>query len=356
MDAEKRRERMKETNSIVGGRTRRYSRVGEILNVVTPAVPWILICALVSPCAAQEKKRVAVLNFDYGAVQSSATALFGTNVDVGKGISDLLVEKLVHDGEYSVIERSALDKVLTEQNFANSDRADSSTAAKIGRVLGVDAVILGTITKFGRDDQATTVGGGALGGVTTKFGLGGVQQRKSKAVVAVTARMVDTRTAEILAAVTGSGESTRSGTSLVGAGGGTGSAGAGAYDMSSKNFAETLLGDAVHQAVDSVGGQLNLQAAALPTNKIEITGVVADVSSNTLILNVGSKSGVKVGDILEVSRALRTITDPQTGKVIKTITNKVGIATVTEVDEQSATATYDGAGPAKVGDQVKSAQ
>src|ERR1700694_5042943 len=88
---------------------------------------------LLSAAAQAQKKRVAVMNFDYATVQSYVSSIFGTNQDVGKGISDLLVDKLVSDGTYSVIERSALDKILAEQNFSNSDRADSSTAAKIGK-------------------------------------------------------------------------------------------------------------------------------------------------------------------------------------------------------------------------------
>jgi curli biogenesis system outer membrane secretion channel CsgG len=312
-----------------------------------------LVCLAVPACLAQQKKRVAVLNFDYGTVQSSVSAIFGTNQDVGKGISDLLVQKLVQDGKYSVIERNALDKVLGEQNFSNSDRADSTTAAKIGKILGVDAVIMGSITQFGRDDKNTSVGGGALGGYGSKFGLGGVGKHNAKAVVGISGRLVDTSTAEILAAVTGTGQSTRSGTSLIGAGGGNGSAGGGAVDMSSSNFADTILGEAVHQAVDSMATQLDEKAAALPTRKIEIDGLVADVSGNTIILNVGSKAGVKVGDTLDISRPTRTIKDPATGKVLKTVTNKMGTATVTEVDEGSATATYTGSAPAKVGDAVK---
>jgi curli biogenesis system outer membrane secretion channel CsgG len=314
---------------------------------------WVLIVFLTLPVFAQ-KKRVAVLNFEYGTVQSSAAAIFGQNVDVGKGISDMLVQKLVQDGKYSVIERNALDKVLAEQNFSNSDRADATTAAKIGRILGVDAVIMGSITQFGRDDKNTTVGGSGIGGITGKFGIGGVQKRNAKAVVGITARMVDTSTAEILAAATGNGESTRSGASLVGAGGGGGSAGSGAFDMTSKNFGDTILGEATHQAVNSLGDQLDASATNLPTHKIEFSGLVADVSGNTLILNVGSRSGVHVGDKLEISRAVRTVKDPATGKVLKTISNKIGSATVTEVDEQSATATFAGAEAAKVGDTVKS--
>ncbi len=303
---------------------------------------------------AQHKKRVAVLNFDYATVQSLASAIFGTNVDVGKGISDLLVQQLVTDAKYSLIERNAIDKILNEQNFANSDRVDSSTAAKIGKILGVDAVIMGSITQFGRDDQNKTYGGGAVGGLTQKFGVGGVQKREAKAVVGITARMVDTTTGEILAAVTGTGESTRKGTSLVGAGGGGGNAAGGGYDMTSKNFGDTILGEAVHQAVTQMATQLDEKADALPARKAEFSGLVADVSGNSLILNIGRNSGVQVGDTIEISRPVRTVKDPATGKVIKTITNQMGTATITEVDADSATANYTGGAPAKVGDTAKS--
>jgi hypothetical protein len=44
---------------------------------------------------AQQKKRVAVLNFDYATVQSGVAAIFGSNQDIGKGIADLLVDRLV---------------------------------------------------------------------------------------------------------------------------------------------------------------------------------------------------------------------------------------------------------------------
>ncbi len=317
-----------------------------------------LICTLfllAASCAAQDtRKRVAVLDFDYGTVRSYVAQIWGTDQDIGKGIADLLVQKLVQDGKYRVIERKALDKILAEQNFSNSDRADPATAAKIGKVLGVDAIIIGSITKFGRDDKTTTVGGAGLG--LGKFGLGGVQKRDAKAVCGITARMVDTSTAEILAAVTGDGESKRGGASLVGAGGGGSGAGAGAFDMTSKNFANTILGEAVSQAVDSTGNQLDDKAGSLPTRKVEVSGLVADVSGNTLILNVGRSSGVQVGDTLEISRAVRTVKDPATGKVIKTVTDKIGTATVTDVDATSSTVNFTGAGPAKVGDIAKTPQ
>ena len=309
----------------------------------------LIFLVISSPCLAQ-KKRVAVLNFDYGTVRSSAQAIFGTDQDVGKGISDMLVQKLVEDGKYSVIERNAIDKVLGEQNFSNSDRADATTAAKIGRILGVDAIIIGSITQFGRDDQHTNIGAGGFGGYGSRMGIGGVGTHKAKAVVGITARLVNTTTGEILAAVTGTGESSRSGTSLIGAGAGGGSGGGAALDMGSSNFGQTILGEAVKAAVGDTATQLDNKAGNLPTVKVSVSGLVADVSGNTLIINVGSKTGLKVGDNLDISRQVRTVKDPATGKVLKTITDKIGSGTVTQIDQDSATVTFTGTGSAKVGD------
>jgi curli biogenesis system outer membrane secretion channel CsgG len=305
--------------------------------------------------AQAQKKRVAILNFDYGTVQSGVQAIFGANQDIGKGISDLLVDKLVSDGTYSVIERKMLDKIVAEQNFSNSDRADANSAAKIGKILGVDAIVIGSITQFGRDDKKTTVGGGALGGVTGRFGLGGVSKNDSKAVVAITARLISTDTAEILASATGRGESKRSGASLVGSGGSSSNLGAGGLDMMSSNFANSILGEAVNSAVGSVAQQLEAKAGALPGKVVAVDGLIADASADgTVIINVGSSAGVRVGDRLVVKRGGRKITDPATGKVLRQVEDAVGEMTITEVDPQSAVGKFSGAGAPKVGDIVRS--
>ncbi|HEY3928420.1 MAG TPA: CsgG/HfaB family protein [Candidatus Koribacter sp.] len=320
-------------------------------------VTVLLLCSFAFPQAAPgptvRKKRVAIMSFDYGTVMTSVQAVFGSNQDVGKGISDLLVTKLVNDGDYSVIERAMLDKILAEQNFSNSDRADSNSAAKIGRILGVDAIITGSITQFGRDDHNTTIGGGGVAAVTGRYGFGGISKKEAKAVVAVTARLIDVNTAEILASVEGTGESKRGGTSLVGAGGSGWSGGGGGLDMGSSNFGSTILGEAVHQAVDNLGAALDAKAASLPEHKVIVAGVVADVSGGMVVLNVGSRAGLKVGDVLEVSRPTKTIKDPTTGKVLRTLADKIGTATVTDVDEGSATANFSGSGAPKVGDTIK---
>ena len=317
----------------------------------------VLLLAVFTAGGAQHKKRVAVMNFDYATVQTNVSTLFGTNQDVGKGIADMLVDRLVSGGVYSVIERKELDKVLGEQNFANSDRADASTAAKIGRVLGVDAIIIGSITQFGRDDKKNDIAGGAVSRGLGRFGIGGLERTKASAVVQITGRMIDTTTAEILASVAGHGEETRSGTGILGSGGSNAALAGGVLDMRSKNFGQTILGAAVNKAVTEMAQGLEQKAASLPTKVVAIDGLVADVSPDgTLIVNVGSKAGVKVGDKLQVKRVGREVRDPATGKVIRRIEDLLGTMTVTDVDAQSAVGRFAGTTTPKVGDAVSNSR
>ena len=304
---------------------------------------------------AQEKHRVAVMDFNYATVATSVEALFGSNQDVGKGIVDLLIDRLVNDGTFRVIERQAMSKLIAEQNFSNSNRADPASAAKIGKLLGVDTIIVGDITQFGRDDHNTNAGG--VGSTLGHYGLGGIGVHKAKAVVAVTARMVDVNTGEILASVTGTGESSRSGTDLAGGGASGWSGGGGHLDMGSANFGETIIGEAVKASVAQLATGLESNAPKVPVAAapapVPVSGLVADATGNDIVINVGSSSGVKVGDKLAITRVSRVIKDPTTGKPLRSIESPVGQLTITSVDAGSAVGTFTGTGPVKVGDTVK---
>jgi hypothetical protein len=179
-----------------------------------------------------------------------------------------------------------------------------------------------------------------------------VKRTEAKAVVGISARMINTDTAEILATAKGIGESVRKGTSLLGAGGGSVAAG-GHLDMTSKNFASTILGEAVDAAVVQLCGQFDQSASRLPTKAVVIDGLVADASGGVLVLNIGSRTGLKTGDKLQVRRKVREIRDPATGKVLRSIEDKIGEVVITEVDEGSAMGNFTGASPAKVGDVIK---
>ena len=83
-----------------------------------------------------------------------------------------------------------------------------------------------------------------------------------------------------------------------------------------------------------------------------VDGLVADASGGSIVINVGSKAGVKVGDKLFVKRPVREVRDPATGKVIRRVEDSLGDLVITEVDELSAVGKYTGSTPAKVGDRV----
>ena len=316
-----------------------------------PVVAVILMVTLAATAAEPRKKRVAVFDFDYATVRSYVAGLFGTDVDVGKGIADLLVKDLVRDGTYSIIERKALDKILAEQNFSTSDRANPASAAQIGKLLGVDAIIVGSITQFGGETKNQSVGGG--GGSWGGFGVGGFSHKKTKAIVTVDARIVDIDTAEILAVADGKGESSRSGTSLIGAGAGSGGFGVGAVDFSSSDFQETILGEAVKAAVDQMSTQVIASNEKLRVRTVVVEGLVADVSGGQVVLNVGAKAGLKVGDQLSVERVTKEVKDPATGAVIRRLTEKLGAIEVTEVDDTSAVCRILSGTDFKVGDVAR---
>lgn len=214
----------------------------------------LAVVAFASPRVEAQSSRpaVALLDFDYGTVQK----WWSGNWDIGKGISDMLVDELVNDGSYRVIERRRLDAVLAEQNFSNSDRADpgAATVAQIGKVLGVKYLIVGSITKFGTEQSRQRFGGGGLG--RGGFGVGRVGRQQGKANVAITARIIDVTTAEIMASARGEGTSKRSGLLLGGGAGKWGGAGMGEIDMSSSDYRETILGEATEEAVQQVAGKL----------------------------------------------------------------------------------------------------
>lgn len=304
------------------------------LKKLLPLCTLVVLGALLLTAAEPRKKRIAVIDFDYGTVHSAVSALFGADVDVGRGIADLLVKHLVQDGTYSIIERKMLDTILAEQNFSNSNRANPASAAQIGKLLGVDAIIVGSITQFGGETDEKKIGG--AGGTWGGFGIGGVKRKKTKAIVTVDARIIDIDTAEILAVADGHGESERSGTGLLGGGFSRSGFGVGAVDFSSSDFQETILGEAVKKAVEDMSTDVITANPRLHVRQVVVEGLVAFVDGAAVVLNVGRGAGLQIGDQLSVERVTTEIKDPATGKVIRRLTDKLGLVEVTELDDVSA--------------------
>ncbi len=62
---------------------------------------------------------------------------------------DKLITGFVNCKRFKVIERAQLEKILEEQKLGLSGIIDPATAAEIGKGIGVDAVVLGSVTRAG---------------------------------------------------------------------------------------------------------------------------------------------------------------------------------------------------------------
>lgn len=295
---------------------------------------------------APARKRVAVFDFDNAAIQGGITmALVQTKgPDIGKAAAELLITKLVQDGNVIVIERNAIDKLLAEQNLSSSDRTDPLTAAKLGRVLGVDGIILGTITHYDYDDKITGGGGPRLGG----FGGSSMKVKHDiKAQIVINTRLVSPDTAEVLMVSQGSGEFNRKGVKMD-------------VRNTSMNVMvgqtnNPIMNDCLDKAIAQLTTQLEAEFPKLPQPNPVIDGLVADAAdSGQLVVNVGALAGVKVGDRLQIWRPGREIRDPVTGKVLMHDDTLLGEAIVTAVKDNFAIAHYSGTESVKVRDLVKS--
>jgi curli biogenesis system outer membrane secretion channel CsgG len=302
-----------------------------------------LAAGLLCPSATfgSAKRRIAILPFTYGAAIDHRVV----TRDIARSIADMLTTKLVNDGTYTVIDRETLDSLLKEQNLSVSDRADPATACKIGKLLSVDVVCTGIIDEFGFENHEKHVGNiGAVGGyIPYVGGLGfhGGSHHSGKVHVAVDAKIVDVNTGEVLAATHAAGDSSRSGTDILGTGSG--------HD----DFASSIAGEATAKAVDDLGTQIIGSAGKIPDNQANVTGKVADVTGVQVIVNVGSNNGIAVGDNLTVDRVCKTIKDPTSGAVLKEVKNTIAVIKVSEVDKGSSTGSLIRGAGVKVGDDVK---
>ena len=143
-------------------------------SLVAAGAVALTVVAAAEPARAQgraSRPTVAVLDLDYGTVQQ----WWSGNWDIGKGVADMIVDELVNDGSFRVIERKRLDAILAEQGVTVnpvywSDRDDwtlSMIAAGLGfgfmprnsvKHAGVVALPI-TEPEFWRDVNLVTVRG-----------------------------------------------------------------------------------------------------------------------------------------------------------------------------------------------------
>lgn len=74
-----------------------------------------------------------------------------TSINEGKKIAirELISATIVNSGNYTLVERSMLEKVMQEQSFSNSGVVDDTQATEIGKLAGANKIILSVVVPTG---------------------------------------------------------------------------------------------------------------------------------------------------------------------------------------------------------------
>lgn len=282
----------------------------------------VLFAVMMFVCGAQTwaKDRVAVMDFENKAQYGGWR--------VGHGASDILTTELAKTGKFSVMERDKLASVMKEQDMGASGRFDPSTAARIGKIIGVEYIITGAVTEYG---QSASGGGG-----------GGVHVGKKGYHASVDVRMVDATTGEIVFADTASASKASLDIRAFGFGGG-------------ESFNEKKASAVMREAIKEIAAKITSKPLTPSGKPAAISGpaLVADVDGETITLNMGSNAGLKVGQTVTISRKGKVIKDPKTGKVLKIKYKKIGTIKLTGVEESYSEGKIVSGAGFQIGDEMK---
>lgn len=84
-----------------------------------------------------QKHTIAVIEF---------VDLKGNVTDFGRFLSEELITRLHQTKKFKVIERQQLNRIIAEQKLSLTGMVDPASAQKLGRVLGVDSIVFGSIS------------------------------------------------------------------------------------------------------------------------------------------------------------------------------------------------------------------
>jgi curli biogenesis system outer membrane secretion channel CsgG len=296
------------------------------------SVAALLAACLSSPLlGAGAKPRVAVLEF----VDKSSH--YYSWYQVGRAAQDMLVTALVRGDAFRVVDRERLQALMQEKHLSLSGDVDPRTAVKVGKLLGVEYVIVGSITEFGVKNSGASV--------PSVGGLPSFSMRTQRMDAAIDARAINTSTGEIVWADTAKDSSSDKSVYVAGAGGGT----------QDGQKLDKILRPVVEKLAASVSAKkLETSGMGGHGDASGIVGKIAKADGGTLYVNVGSEGGVKEGDEFGVFRVGEQIKDPDTGEVLGANETKVGRVKITEVKgpRLSIAAAVSGSG-FKAGDTLK---
>jgi len=283
-----------------------------------------------APAAAPQyygpKKRVAVMDFEYkGPAEWNAWK-------VGSGMSEMLITALHKTGRFIVVERKEMDEIFKEQALGVSGAVKEGTEAKIGELLGAQALVKGVITEF----EETKTGAG-IGGVFKGIAIGVGQV---SGYVACDIRMYDATTGVIL-------ESHRS-EGKVSKGAIAGAVVISGMTIGGAAFNKTCIGEATRKAIDDMVAFIVAKMEPIPWQ-----GRVILAKGNEVYLNAGSGAGIKVGDSFDIYKRGEELIDPDTGLSLGFEQSKIGNIQVSKVEDKFSIAKITAGSGGVKGDLVR---
>jgi curli biogenesis system outer membrane secretion channel CsgG len=287
----------------------------------------LLLAAGGSPAFAG-KPRLAVITFD---TQGIGPDWWDHKEDIEFELNALFVNELVKSGKFTVIERQRLDAIMQEQQLSLAGNVDPSSAVKAGKMLGVDLMLTGRITKFGFRE----VGGEGA------FGLA-LSAKKKTLEGGISVRLINTTTGEILFADEALGEDSHFKITVATFGGGV-------------DYDETMVDKVFRPGVEELcqkisGSSGDMQSASGP---VTITGKISKIAGGEIYLNVGSADGMTVGRTFTVYSVGEAIVDPDSGEKLGAEETESGRIEVTEVKEKFSKAKVVSGSGFKVGDMIR---
>lgn len=284
------------------------------------------VLALATQSFAQAKIKVAIWEFDNNAAHSywywDKMGPAARNI-----IDTAFSEDKLLSGKFSVVERDKLNLVLKEQGLAQTGAVDPSTAAKVGKILGVKYIILGGIDKFNVDNTKAGLG---------RLGVGGNLQQSN---ATISLRVVDSTTAERVISISGDSQIKKGGGFLKDA----------SYSKDSEwGLASETIDAAAKEVVKKLttGDYLaRISNAATPGGLVE--GKVIKVEGNRAYINLGASSGIKMGDKFNVINVGEALIDPDTGAKLGASEKQTGSGSVVEVQDKFAIIQFTGTAAAK---------
>ena len=323
-------------------------------------IALLFVMGTLAPFAsAQRKMNIAIVEFEFNtADRGTVRQAYGDVRNLGRQLADSLQNQVVSLGTFTVVERSRVDHVIQELKMAHSGMVDENTAAKAGRMLGADALVLGSISSVEFD-------GLPKNGYKEK----GWKPEYMSVRLGLSFRLVDTSTAQILQAH-----------EVVGAVAPVGKKPSEAEETA-KNTGKKWLGrlrlpgidnpvnrpeeytgptpddfkriirEASEDAISKMATQLQ-QADPRSPKPAGVTGRIISVDGKMLFIMDLNPAQVKEGDRLFVRRP-REIKDPTTGNTITTSV-KIGEVEIMEVQRQNniMIGTFSGAAAPQTNDIV----